>query len=42
VIKGQALADFLIAHPISKTSKLHVDISDEVIEANMSSGDDVW
>ena len=40
-IKGQALADFLAAHPISETSKLHEDIPDKVIEANMTSGDDV-
>jgi len=41
-IKGQALADFLAAHPILKTSKLHGDIPDEVIEANMTSKDEVW
>jgi len=41
-IKGQALADFLAAHPVSETSKLHEDIPDEVIEANMTSSDDVW
>jgi len=40
-IKGQALADFLAAHPVLKTSKLHEDILDEVIEANMTSSDDV-
>ena len=42
VIKDQALADFLAAHPVPKTSKLHIDIPDEVIEANMTSRDDVW
>jgi len=41
-VKGQALADFLAAHPIPETSELHEDISDEVIEANMTSSDDVW
>ena len=41
-IKGQALADFLAAHPVSETSKLHEVIPDEVIEANMTSGDGVW
>ena len=41
-IKDQALADFLSDHPISKTLKLHTDILDEVIEANMTSEDDVW
>jgi len=40
-IKGQALADFLTAHSVPKISKLHEDISDEVIEANMTSSDDV-
>jgi len=41
-IKGQALADFLAAHPVSKTLKLHEHISDEVIEDNMTSEDEVW
>ena len=41
-IKDQALADFLAAHPIPETSKLHEDIPDEIIEANMTSSDDVW
>jgi len=41
-IKGQALAVFLAAHPISETSKLHEDIPDEVIEANMTLSNDVW
>jgi len=41
-IKGQALTDFLAAHPVPKTLKLHEDISDEVIEANMTSNDEVW
>ena len=40
-IKGQALINFLAAHPVSETSKLHEDIPYEVIEANMTSGDDV-
>ena len=40
-IKGQALADFLAAHPVSESSKLH-DILDEVIEVNITSIDDVW
>ena len=40
-IKGQALADFLAAHPVSETSKLHEDILDEAVEANMTSEDDV-
>jgi len=42
VVKGQALVDFLTAHPVSKTSKLHVGIPVEVIKANITSGDDVW
>jgi len=41
-IKGQALADFLVAHPISESSKLHEDILDEVFETNMTSEDEVW
>ena len=41
-VRGQALADFLAAHPVLKMSKLHTDILDEVIEANMISEDDVW
>ena len=40
-IKGQALADFLTAHPVSKMSKLSMDIPDEVIETNMTSEDDI-
>ena len=41
-IKGQALADFLAAHPILESSKLHEDILDEVFETNMTSEDEVW
>jgi len=41
-IKGQALTNFLAAHPVLKTSKLLEDIPNEVIEANMTSNDDVW
>ena len=41
-VKGQALVDFLAAHAVSKISKLHEDISDEVIEANMTSNNEVW
>ena len=33
VIKGQVLADFLAAHLVPVSSKLHEDIPDEVIEA---------
>jgi len=40
-IKGQAFADFLAAHLVPKTSKLHEDILDEVIEANMTSSESV-
>jgi len=40
-IKDQALTDFLAAHSVSETSKLHEDIPDEVIEANMTSSGDV-
>jgi len=41
-IKVQALVNFLLAHPIPESSKLHADIPDEVIEANITSSDDVW
>jgi len=41
-IKGQALADFLAAHPVPESSKLHEDIWDKVIEANITSSDDEW
>jgi len=42
VVKGQALADFLAAHPVSESSKLHEDIPDEVFKSNMISEDEVW
>jgi len=41
-IKGQALADFLAAHPVPESSKLHEDIPDEVFESNITSKDEVW
>jgi len=41
-IKGQALVDFLAAHPILESSKLHEDIPDELFESNMISEDEVW
>jgi len=34
--------DFLTAHPVPESSKLHEDIPDEVIEDNIISSDDVW
>jgi len=34
-VKGQALADFLAAHPVPKSSKLHEDIPDDIFESNM-------
>ena len=40
--KGHALVDFLEAHPVLETLKLHEDIPDKVIKANMSSEDEVW
>jgi len=40
--KGQALADFLAAHPVPKMSKLYTDIPDEVIKTNLTSEDKVW
>jgi len=36
VIKGQAHGDFLAAHLVPKNLKMHEDIPDEVIEANMT------
>ena len=41
-VKGQALADFLTAHPILEMLKLYTDIPDEVIKANITSEDDEW
>ena len=41
-IKSQALADLLAAYPVSETSRLHEDISDEVVKVNMTSSYDVW
>jgi len=41
-VKGQALADFLAAHPVPESSKLHEDILDEIFESNMTSEDEVW
>ena len=41
-VKGQALADFLAAHPVPESSKLHEDISDEVFGSNITSEDEVW
>jgi len=41
-VKGQALADFLVAHPVPESSKLHEEISDEIFESNMISEDEVW
>jgi len=41
-VKGQALADFLAAHPAPESSKLHEDIPDEIFKSNMISEDEVW
>ena len=41
-VKGQALVDFLVAHPILERSKLHEDIPDEIFESNITSEDEVW
>ena len=41
-VKGQALADFLAAHPVPESLKLHEDIPDEIFESNMTSKDEVW
>jgi len=34
-IKGQVVTDFLVDHPVSKTSKLYDDIPDEIAEVNL-------
>ena len=41
-VKGQALADFLAAHPVSESSKLHEDIPDEIFESKITIEDEVW
>ena len=41
-VKGQTLADFLAAHPVLESSKLHEDILGEIFESNMTSEDEVW
>ena len=41
-VKGQALVDFLAAHSVLGSSKLHEDIPDETFESNMISDDEVW
>jgi len=41
-VKGQFLVDFLAAHPVLKMSKLHTNIPNEVIVANITSEDGVW
>ena len=35
-VNGQALADFLAAHPDPESSKLREDIPDEIFESNMA------
>ena len=42
VVKGQALAKFLAAHPVPEHSKLHEDIPNEVFDSNVTSEDEVW
>jgi len=41
-VKGQALAEFLVTHPVPESSKLHEDIPGEVFESNITSEDEVW
>ena len=41
-VKGQALTEFLAAHPVPESSKLHEDIPDEVFESNITLEDEVW
>jgi len=40
--QSQALEDFLAAHPVSESSKLHKDIPDEVFGSNITSKDEMW
>ena len=45
VIKGQAVSDFLVNHPVLGTSKLYDDLPDKVAEVNIinaSSEEQVW
>ena len=41
-VKGQALAEFLAAHPVPESSKVHEDIPNEVFKSNIISEDEVW
>ena len=41
-VKGQALADFLAAHPVLESSKHHEYISDEIFEFNIISEEEIW
>jgi len=41
-IKGQPLADFLAAYPVSENSKLHEGTLDELFKFNITSEDEVW
>ena len=41
-VKYQAFVDFLVAHPVLGSSKLHEDIPNEIFESNMISEDEVW
>ena len=40
-VKGQALVEFLAAHPVLESSKLYEDIPNEVFESNITSKDEV-
>ncbi|KAJ6828814.1 uncharacterized protein M6B38_361375 [Iris pallida] len=41
-VKGQALADFLAAHPSSESTRIDEEIPDEVANSNVDSHDTVW
>jgi len=41
-VKDQTLANFLPAHIVLETLKLHINILEEVIKADITSRDDVW
>lgn len=42
MIKGQAIADFLVNHPVPENSILYEAIIDEITEVIAASRDEVW
>ena len=44
-IKGQAMVDFLVNHPVPGTLKIYDNLPDEIVEVNLinaSSEEQVW